>query len=73
MSNVSPAARELAKKIDDEWELVPDNGFHFGVDELEAAREKAIESVAQLIQSAVKELVPFGALNLPNEAPQGQF
>jgi len=65
MSDTKPsrAARELAKLIDADWELVPDNGFHFAESAsaqeriLLEARQDAIEQVAGTIQSSLANLL----------------
>lgn len=53
----SKGAMELAKMIDEEWELVADNGFHFEESALVAARSDAILSVSEMIQSAMSDLL----------------
>lgn len=59
----SKAAKELAKLIDVDWDLVPDNGFHFAdtvsaqEKMLREARNDAIEQVAGTIQSALADML----------------
>jgi predicted GTPase len=59
----SKAAMELAEKIDADWELVADNGYHFSESAekteqlVREAQNYAIEQVAETIQSALRELL----------------